>query len=167
MFFRQSMLMNIREKIGLIVIAVVLGGLFWWSGQERSGNPPAESGTEKKLSVVATFYPLEEFARAVGGDTVSVTGIVPAGSEPHEYEPTPQDILSAYEADVFIINGAGLDPWAEKIRPELERRGVAVIQMSERMALLPGTHEEGEGSPFDPHFWLDPVLARVMVAAIA
>ena len=130
---------------------------------ERSVPSTPASG-EKKLSVVATFYPLAEFARAVGGDNVTVTSIVPAGAEPHEYEPTPQDILAAYQADVFLLNGAGIDPWAEKIRSDLEANGVTVIMMAEHVDLLSPAET---GNRPDPHFWLDPLLAEREVSAIA
>ena len=119
------------------------------------------------LSIVATFYPLADFAREIGGDLVAVTIIVPAGVEPHEYEPTSRDILSAYQADIFLLNGAGVDAWAEKINPELEERGVAIVQMSDSMSLLLGTaDEEGNMRRFDPHFWLDPIAAQKEASAI-
>ena len=152
-------------------------------GQFNQGSGPV-SGDQSKVSVVATFYPLADFARNVGGEYVDVVSVVPAGVEPHDYEPTPQDVLKAYEADIFLLNGAGFDAWAEKIRPELEKRGVKVLQMSELVTLLPGSHEEHEEEAdheenmhedeheheeglYDPHFWLDPVLAEKQVEAIA
>lgn len=155
-------------------IVVMIGLFFWQQGIVKKEAVPSENG--RKLSVIATFYPLENFAAAVGGDAVTVESIVPAGVEPHEYEPTTQDILKAYQADVFLLNGAGVDAWAEKIRPELEARGVKVVQMSELMPLLPASpeaeeeHEEEEEehqeSQFDPHFWLDPIFAEKEVLAI-
>lgn len=154
--------------IVIIGATVLLGGILLWNKQKR---PVPQEAEAKNLSVVATFYPLEDFARHVGGETVTVESIVPAGAEPHEYEPTPQDILRAYQADVFLLNGAGMDPWAEKIRPELEKRGITVVEMSEKTELLPGEHEEEghvgeEESLYDPHFWLDPVAAGKEAEAI-
>ncbi len=157
----------------LSVISFVVLYTVWPAGNKDAAVP------KKKLSVVATFYPLEDFARAVGGDFADVVSIVPAGAESHEYEPTPRDILAAYQADVFLLNGAGFDAWAEKIRPDLEARGVRVVDMSQHMELLPGgeEHEEEEETEesknehenefFDPHFWLDPVLAEREVWVIA
>lgn len=164
-----------QKIIALQILSLVLiTGVFLWF-QEKKNSVSEKEPVEQvqRLVVVATFYPLEEFARAVGGDRVTVTSIVPAGAEPHEYEPTPQDILSAYQSDVFLLNGAGVDAWAEKIRPELEARGVKVLQMSELVALLPGLPEEEhkgeegqEENQFDPHFWLDPLLVEKEVAAM-
>ena len=175
-----------NKILGIGVVSIIAVGGLWFAfrqSDEMSGNKEqgAKQGT---LSVVATFYPLADFARNVGGEYVEVMSVVPAGVEPHDYEPTPGDVLKAYEADVFLLNGAGFDAWAEKIRPELEQRGVRVIQMSELVTLLPGSHEEHEeeadhegemheeeaeheAEAYDPHFWLDPVLAEKQVEAIA
>lgn len=146
--------------LSLGVVAIVVA--FLWH-KSTLPQPIDVAENVEKLSVVTTFYPLEEFARQVGGNRVTVRSIVPAGAEPHDYEPTPQDILSAYQADVFLLNGAGVDTWAEKIRPELEKRGVTVLQMSEFVSLLPDAEKENS---FDPHFWLDPILAQKEVEAI-
>ena len=108
------------------------------------------------LSIVATIYPLQDFAQAIGGEQAWVRGIVPLGMEPHEYEPSPQDIVRMYQADIVLFNGAGIDAWAEKIRPALETRGVTVLRMS----------DIGDVSDMDPHFWLDPVWTIEAVEAI-
>lgn len=160
-----------QKIIGLLSLGVIaiVGAFLWHKNapeQKLVGTP-----NEEKISVIATFYPLEELARSVGGDRISVRSIVPTGAEPHEYEPSTQDILSVYEADVFLLNGAGVDAWAEKIRPELEQRGVKVRQMSENISLLSHAPEEegeeAETNPYDSHFWLDPVNAQEEARAIA
>ena len=128
---------------------------------------------EGKIKVVASFYPLAEFAKQVGGNNVEVVNMTPPGAEPHDFEPSPQDIVNAYSSNLFIFNGSGFDPWAEKIRPELENKGVAVINMTEYFDLLKGVeeHEEAEekdheAEETDPHIWLDPVLAKKEVEII-
>lgn len=149
----------------MATVTVLIGGAcFLWVKQSDT-LPPQKYSTApgEKLSVVATFYPLQNFAEMVGGDAVHVVSIVPAGTEPHEYEPTPQDILQAYQADVFLLNGAGVDAWAEKIRPELEKRGVKVVEMATFVTPLSNAQENN--AP-DPHFWLDPVLAQDEIRAI-
>ena len=57
--------------------------------------------------VVAPFYPLYEFASRIGGDKAEVSSLVPAGVEPHNWEPTPQDRLKVQSADMLVVNGAG------------------------------------------------------------
>jgi len=117
----------------------------------QSAGPSADG----KISVVASFYPLAEFARHVGGDNVIITTIISAGTEPHDFEPTPQDIAKIRDARLFIYNGGTLDPWAGKIADELPV-GVTALNMARSLGL--------DGA--DPHFWLDPVVAQKETEAI-
>jgi zinc transport system substrate-binding protein len=161
-------------KQSLLVLSTVLFVLFIlacayiFRARTTVPNDGVASSNNAKIQVVSTFYPLGEFARQVGGDDASVSVIVPAGVEPHEYEPTPQDIASIYTADVLIANGAGIDAWATKIRPDLESKGVRVIVMSQVLGFDEdmSSAEYGENEGVDPHFWLDPTLAEKEVANI-
>ena len=68
---------------------------------------------------------MEDFARKVGGQHVDVQSIIPSGGEIHGYEPTTGDIVALSEADLFIYNGAGLEPFVESLQqavgnPELQ-----------------------------------------------
>jgi len=140
--------------------------------QNVSQNDTVEPG-EEKIVIAATFYPLAEFAKHVGGDLVEVSQVIPSGAEPHEYEPTAKDITRIYSAGIFLVNGANLDTWAEKITEELEQKDVRVIVMSDHIKLLTSEeededHDESEAREeadthshigADPHFWLDPLNA--------
>jgi zinc transport system substrate-binding protein len=111
---------------------------------------------------------MAEFARQVGGDKIDVTTLISPGTEPHDYDPTPQDMAGVHDAKVFIYNGAGLEPWAEKIRDELSDSGVVVVNASEGIVLLGKATGSGEqaaagGAWADPHVWLDPELAALQV----
>ena len=148
-------------SIGLvtIVIAIYAIKIVAFSGGSRAN--PANSG---KMAVVGTFYPLAHFALQVGGNLVTVANITPAGAEPHDYEPTPQDIAGAYRAKVFIMNGGGVDTWAERIAPDLKAKGVQVVDMQDTILL--STAPSGSETTLDPHIWLDPVLSEKEVALI-
>jgi len=113
------------------------------------------------LPVVASFSTLAEFSQRIGGPRVAVTNLVPAGMEPHEYEPTPQDLIRLKRARVVVYNGAGLEPWVEKLRPEIASTAVQV----NASAGLPLITEE-PAHAVDPHVWLDPLLAREQVRRI-
>lgn len=113
------------------------------------------SDASNKLKVAASFYPLAHFAEQVGGDKVEIIKIIPGGADPHEYEPTAKDMVKIQTSQVFIFNGAGLEPWAERILGKLKKKGVLTLQMSENFKLR---GEEG-GSKYDPHIWLDPLFA--------
>jgi zinc transport system substrate-binding protein len=130
--------------------------------------------------VVASFYPLYEFARQVAGDRAEVVSLVPAGVEPHDWEPSPQDVTRVRQASVFVYNGAKLEPWAETLVKNVGGTGLVVVNATEGLALLPsegpghdddhgkGKEKEPEGSAEgqDPHVWLDPVLAQSQMEAI-
>jgi zinc transport system substrate-binding protein len=113
------------------------------------------SDASDKLKVAASFYPLAHFAEQVGGDKVEVIKIIPGGADPHEYEPTAKDIVKMQTARVFIFNGAGLEPWAERIEGELKKKGLITLRMSGHFKL----HSEEDRSKHDPHIWLDPLFA--------
>lgn len=146
------------NKILLIIIAVfLLAGFGYILKQNLFQTMPSTD----KLKVVATIYPLAEFAAGVGKDKIEITTIVPAGQEPHAYEPTPQDLIKIRQANIFIVNGAGLDPWAEKIALDLSKSKQTVLIISASISLI-----TDEKKIVDPHFWLDPIRAQKEVTAI-
>jgi zinc transport system substrate-binding protein len=104
------------------------------------------------ISVVASFYPLAYFTQRIGGERVQVKNLVPPGAEPHEYEPTPQDIIALTKAKVVVYNGAGLEPWV-KLLPQLP---TTIVKVEATKGLPVVTVEGG----LDPHVWLDPLLAQ-------
>jgi zinc transport system substrate-binding protein len=129
---------------------------------ELAAGAPAAS---QKIAVVASFYPMYEFARKVGGDRVIVRNLTPAGAEPHDYELTPRDIVAVNAAGMFVYNGAGLEAWVEKLLPQIPAR-VVKVKASEGIPLSAVTSGEDRGL-VDPHVWLDPVLAQRQVDNIA
>jgi zinc transport system substrate-binding protein len=162
--------------MALIAIAVVIPLVMVWvaySGELLSPKQQPssqESGSQNNNSistqspsassphtakVVASFFPLYDFAKHVGGNKVNVTTMVPLGVEPHDWEPTPQQVRSLLYADLFVYNGAGIDKWSDKIETRLK------VNASEGLPLL--TDNQGN---HDPHTWLDPVLAKRQVELI-
>lgn len=85
--------------------AAMLGGC----GASAASSSAAESTVSTDsapLKVMASFYPMYDFAQKIGGDKVTVTNMVPAGTEPHDWEPSTTDITNLEDADVFIYSGA-------------------------------------------------------------
>ncbi|MBI2410808.1 MAG: zinc ABC transporter substrate-binding protein [Candidatus Kerfeldbacteria bacterium] len=149
--------MKLNKLFLVFVICVLLllaGG--WWISRHRETDTAGDT-----VIISATFYPLAHFAQHVGGDLVSVHTIVPAGSEPHDFEPSPRDIAAIHNSQLFLVNGAGMDQWAQEQTAELEAAGVSVITMSNVL------ENDGQYVASDPHFWLDPVLAQKEVRALA
>lgn len=119
---------------------------------------------QPKLKVVASFYILYEFTKNVGGDRVEVKNLVPAGAEPHDFEPSPADIRAIEEAHVFVYNGASMESWVERVLSIVKNRDrLVVIEATQGLPLRKAEEEEFQ---FDPHVWADPILAKGMIANI-
>jgi zinc transport system substrate-binding protein len=123
--------------------------------------PKVESG---KIIVATSFYPLAEFAKRIGGDYVDVVNITPAGVEAHDYEPTPRDITSIRVSKIFLYQGAGFDPWAERVAQDLIGTDIKVMNITNQFDLR-SIASDGTSAK-DPHVWLDPVLAQKEVKII-
>lgn len=117
-----------------------------------SGNA---SGT---IKVALTIAPLGEFVRALGGEKVDVTLVVPPGAEPHTFEPTPSLMIDMARADLYVMNGAGLEFWMDKLLEANKR--MAVVDSSQGVALLQESEGDGE---IDPHIWLSLPNAAIQV----
>ncbi|KGE17050.1 metal ABC transporter substrate-binding protein [Paenibacillus wynnii] len=132
---------------------------------EATSTPSAE-----KLKVKTSFYPIYEFTRNVAGDLADVENLVPAGVEPHDWEPTPQDMTGITDADVLIYNGAGMEGWIEQVLDSAGDHLIAV-EASKGIEMMEGSEEEHEEEDdhaveeehdhgeLDPHVWLSPRLA--------
>lgn len=134
-----------------------------------------ETDSAKKLKVVASFYPMVEFTRQVAGNHADVVGLIPAGAEPHDWEPSAKDMAQVKDADVFVYNGI-VEGWVKKTLDSTPNEKRVVVEASKGIELMEGVeeeeeedghHHEGEdGHVHDPHVWLSPVLAQKEVAAI-
>ncbi len=124
-------------------------------------QPAGQSG---KLKVVTSFYPMYDFAKNVGGDRVDVSTLIPAGVSPHDFEPSPSDIRQLSEAQVFIYNGAGMEPWVQNLLGGVQNNNLTVVDASKGIQLISSQDPDAPGT--DPHTWLDPVLAKKQVDGI-
>lgn len=106
------------------------------------------------ITVTTSFYPLYFFAKEIGGDKADIVNITPAGSEPHDYDPTPANIVQIEKSKLLILNGAGLELWGDKIRENLKGKKTVILTMEEEKTVK------------DPHVWLSPLLAKKQVEKI-
>lgn len=140
-----------RKTILTIGAAIVLLGIGWSVLVPASPTP-----LTSKLSVTASFYPLGFFASEIGGEHVAVTTITPNGIEPHDYEPTAEDIIAIQKSALLILNGNSFEPWSANISKNIDPEKTTILEA--------GT---GLTTSRDPHFWLSPVLAGDLAARIA
>jgi zinc transport system substrate-binding protein len=130
-----------------------------------------EKQTDHRAGVVVTILPQAEFAEKVGGEKVKITVMVPPGASPHTYEPKPTQMTALAEAEMYAKVGSGVEfelVWMEKLIAT--NKGMLVVDCSEGVELeemVAGDEQEEEGNGgMDPHIWMSPVNARIMVRNI-
>lgn len=124
-------------------------------------NSTASPASGKKLKVYTSFYAMYDFAKKVGGDKVKITNLVPAGTEPHDWEPATTDIINLEKADVIVYNGASMEAWSEKVLGSLQNKSLIAVEASKGLDLMAGHAEDGEeAAKYDPHVWLSPANAK-------
>lgn len=131
-------------------------------------------GANNKLKVIATIFPLYDFARIVGGEKVSVTMLLPPGTDAHNYELRPDDIIKVSKNDVFLFINFEMEQWAYKIiNDAVGKTNMLAVETGQGALLLPLTDtdkhngQEEQTSKFDPHIWLDFDNAQRMIDKIA
>lgn len=115
------------------------------------------SNSSHKLIVVSSIFPIDEFVKKVGGDMIESSLIIPAGIEPHDFDPTISQIQTISSADVLVYNGLGIENWLTKI--ESAHR----IDASNG---LNASYSDKRNMTLDPHVWMDPLLAKKQVENI-
>lgn len=133
------------------------------------GAPKAEKPDGGKLPVVASFYAMKEITQAIGGDKVDVRTLIPEGTEPHEFQPTTRSMKDLSRARVLVIQGLGMEPWAEEMVKAAENKDL--VQVVAAWQVQPIQNEEKEEirehGQYDPHAWLSPSCAQLEARAIA
>ena len=120
--------------------------------------------TSNKIQVSASFYPLYFFSQQIGGNKADVINITPAGAEPHDYEPTAQDIAKIESSKLLVLNGGGLEAWGDNIKQNLSSKNTITSTVGEGITNQQ-VIEEGENIT-DPHIWQSPPLAKEIVDKI-
>ncbi|NRB05789.1 MAG: metal ABC transporter substrate-binding protein [Rhodobacteraceae bacterium] len=138
------------------ILGAVLG-----LGLVLSGQSALADG---KLKVATTFTVLADMAANVGGDAAEVVSITKPGAEIHGYEPTPQDIVGAFDADLILWNGMNLELWFEQFLTNL--RDVPAVTLTDGITPIPIASGSYEGKP-NPHAWMGLDNALVYIDNIA
>ena len=145
----------------LLVFGIIIIGLLAISILAGNKNLSNNNG---RIQVTASFYPMYFFATQIAGNKADVYSITPASAEPHDYEPSAQDIARIQNSRMLILNGGALEAWGNKIKDDLSDKNVLVVTAGEGLA---DRQIEEEGKTIqDPHVWLDPILAKEEVGKI-
>lgn len=140
---------------GVLILAACMPATVPASSREQ--NTP--------ISVVATTSIVGDVVRQVGGNLVSVTVLLPTGSDPHSYQPAPQDVAKISEATLVFANGAGLEEFLQNL---IENAGATdrLVKVSEGIELKDFGANADEHENGDPHTWVDPNNVMIWVENI-
>ena len=116
-----------------------------------------------KVLVVTTFTILADMAREVAGDAADVVSITKPGAEIHGYDPTPQDLVRAQDADLLLWNGLNLEMWFQRFFEKLKE--VPSVTLSEGIEPISIKSGPYNGKP-NPHAWMAPKNAAIYVENI-
>lgn len=117
-----------------------------------------------KLNVVATNSILGDVVQNIGGDLINLTTLIPVDTDPHSFEPAPQDAARVAQADVIFINGLNLEEFMQSLLSNAEGFG-DVITVSVGIQTIVG--EEEEFADADPHVWMNPMNVKIWADSIA
>lgn len=160
-----------------------------------STNTVDKSPLENKLTVYSSIYPVWDFTSKVGGDKIDNKLLVPMGTEAHDWEPSPTDIAALEKADVLVINGLGMEFWANSVLGSLSNKNLTLIDTSKEANLIEGhhhdhghnhdhedehehehdhedqhkhehDHDDETKLSYDPHIWSSPVQAKKQMKII-
>lgn len=164
----------VRHMVTAICGAALLLGAAVGCGQSTPTTAEADQGSEPLVVMAAESF-LADIAQNVAGSRLTVQTLMPRGTDPHTFEPTPGDIKRVAGCQVLIVNGAGFEAFLEDM---LAGAGGERIVLEASQGLIgrtpddreherdSGHEDEHEHGDIDPHFWLDPVNVKVYVENI-
>ncbi len=145
----------------VVIIVIISLNVIYVYALSSEAESRSENLNSSKLNVIASFYPLYEFTKKIGGEKIELSTAIPFGIEPHDWEPTPQDISKLNTADIIIYNSKGFDSWLNQFKQS------KLIDVSAELELIKSNEPKEDFDKadnynliYDPHIWLDPILVK-------
>jgi zinc transport system substrate-binding protein len=170
------MKLRVAPLLGTVAALAAATGLLTGCGSDESGG---SGGGDGRLSLVASFYPLQFATQRVAGDRADVTSLTPPGAEPHDLELTPKDVAAVSEADLVVylkgfqasVDDAVADQAGDDSLDVTSAARLDLAAPPEEEHAEEGAEEEhadeAGGAGKDPHFWLDPSRLSAVTGIIA
>jgi zinc transport system substrate-binding protein len=132
-------------------------------------SPLASADPGKRLRIGITLHPYYSYVANIVGDKAEVVPLIPAGFNPHAYEPRAEDIKRIGGLDVIVLNGVGHDDFADRMIAASETPNIKTIEANENVPLLAatGTAARGAGKVVNPHTFLSISASIAQVNNIA
>ncbi len=130
--------------------------------------PAVQPAGDSMPNVLATETFLADIAQNVAGDRLKVAALLPVGTDPHSFEPTPQDVTKVTASQVLIVNGGGIESFLSKLLDNAGGQRQVIVASAGLASRTPGSGElrDADHSEGDPHFWLDPAMVIKYVETI-
>ena len=161
-----------RLPLRFIMLALAACGLLLLNACANNDSA-VEGAANGKVNVITSFYPIYFMASEIGGEHAQVTNLIPTGVEPHDWTPKSRDLQNASNAQLLLVNGAGFEGWLPDFQKGLEADSkVKTVEVSKGIALIKASEEEEHGhedehghnhGDIDPHTWISPKSALVMI----
>jgi zinc transport system substrate-binding protein len=140
----------------LIFASILLIAILTGCTSEREQS---ETERDEKINIYTSIYPLNFIVDEIGGDKVNAINVIPPGTDPHDFEPSLKLVADITEgADLFIYNGAGLEPWAERATENMEGNVIEAADFVELLSIDEeddhAEEDEDDHGDKDPHIWL-------------
>jgi len=161
----------LKKTILILITAAAI--LFGVSGCKPKNA--AVRNADGKINVTVTNFPPYDFVRQIAGDKVNLNILLPPGAESHSFEPSPKDIITVQNSDIFIYVGGESDAWVNRILESMNTVKIKILAMIETVdaveeEIVEGMEEEAEEEEepaYDEHVWTFPGNAMLIVNAIA
>jgi zinc transport system substrate-binding protein len=164
----------LKKTILILITAAAI--LFGVSGcKQKKDAAGGAMGGDGKINVTVTNFPPFDFVRQIAGDKVNLNLLLPPGAESHSFEPSPRDIITVQNSDIFIYVGGESDVWVDRILESMNTDKMKILAMIETVdaveeEIVEGMEEEdeeeGEETAYDEHVWTSPRNAMLIVNAI-
>ena len=182
-------------KRGIIILVMLAAVLFGVTGCRKNKNAAARNA-DGKINVTTTIFPPYDFVRQIAGDRVNLSMLLPPGSESHSFEPSPRDIITVQNSDIFIYIGGEGDAWVDRILRTTKTKNKKILSLMKTVdvveeVIVEGMEEEQEERErggyiarffawltgrsrqnntqeieYDEHVWTSPRNAILIVMAI-
>lgn len=166
-----------KKFLAVIITSLILVATLCACGNKENSVSKAQSGSDGKISVVTTIFPPYDFARQVGGDNVDLTMLLKPGTESHNYDPTPQDIIKIQNCDLFIYVGGESDEWVKDILESDNSKPKKIIALIDCVdaveeEIVEGMEDKDEDDDshkieYDEHVWTSPKNAIIISKKIS
>lgn len=136
-------------------LLVVFGMLF--AAVLVSGCSGVQAKSTGQIQVVASTTLVGDVVKNIGGDHIALSVLIPVNVDEHAYEPKPQDMVKVNQASLVFLNGAGLEPFADRLTKNAGKQ-TRLIAVSDGILLIksPADEQDPDHSAGDPHVWTDP-----------